>query len=310
MKKNKKKVKKSEHVILDEIIRHNGEGQVADEQAFRPSYAASRQEREWILSYLGPFYDEQMITDVIARVKGGKEANVYCCKAFAGLGVELVAAKIYRPRMFRALRNDALYREGRSVIDASGKSVNNEKMLHAVRKGSSFGKSLSHVSWLGHEYRTLGILHAAGADVPKPYGSHDNTILMTYLGEASEAAPTLNEVHLSTRVEAKRLYERLMHNVEIMLANQCIHGDLSAYNVLYWQGEFLIIDFPQAINPRNNRSAFPILKRDLTRLCQYFEPYGIHSNPGALARQLWNKHGYGELWLADSTDWEDAAAAE
>jgi RIO kinase 1 len=308
-KKKKKMVKKSEHVVLDEMIRHSGSELVADEQAFRPTFTSSHQEREWILSYLGPFYDEQMITDVIARVKGGKEANVYCCTAFPGLGVDLVAAKVYRPRMFRSLRNDALYREGRGVIDDEGKKVRNEKILHAVHKGSAYGKELAHTSWLGHEYHALEVLHAAGADVPRPYACHDNTILMDYLGEASTAAPTLNEVHLPNRAEAKNLYERLLHNVEIMLAKQYIHGDLSAYNVLYWQGEFLIIDFPQAVNPTDNRSAFNILKRDLARLGQYFERYGIHSNPEALANQLWNKYGYGSLWAADHTDWEDKNGA-
>jgi RIO kinase 1 len=302
---SKLKKKKSEHAVLDEIIQHSGAQQVADEQAFRPTFTSSRHEREWILSFIGPFYVEQMISDVIARVKGGKEANVYCCTAFPGLGVELVAAKVYRPRMFRSLRNDALYREGRSVLDNDGKNVLTDKDLHAVQRGSSYGKKLSHTSWLGHEYHTLEILHGAGADVPKPFAVRNNTILMEYLGEAYTAAPTLNEVHLATKVEAKRLYERLLHNVEIMLANQRIHGDLSAYNVLYWQGEFRIIDFPQAVNPADNRSAFSILQRDLTRLCQYFERYGIHSRPEALAHRMWSKHGYGDLWAPDLTDWED-----
>ena len=60
---------------------------------------------------------------------------------------------------------------------------------------------------------------------------------------------------------------------------------------------------------RSNRSAFNILKRDLTRLCQYFDSYGIHSNPAALASQLWNKHGYAGLW-EDKTDWEDTGSVE
>jgi RIO kinase 1 len=304
----KKKKKKSEHVLVDERITYASVQAVADEVAFRPTFSASRHERAWILDFLGPFYTEQMITDVISRVKGGKEANVYCCAAFPGLGVEYVAAKIYRPRMFRSLRNDALYREGRKLIDNDGKAVKDERALYAVRRGSSYGKDLSHTSWLGHEYSTLQTLYAAGANVPKPYATRDNTILMEYLGEAYTAAPTLNEVYLESKVEARRLYERLLANVEIMLSCQRIHGDLSAYNVLYWEGEFRIIDFPQAIDPRDNRSAFNILKRDLTRLCQYFERYGIHSRPDTLARQLWNKHGYGDFWVPDDTDWDDQGA--
>jgi RIO kinase 1 len=303
--KKHKQVKKSEHVVLDELARHNHSDQPGDDGAFRPSYTASRQEREWILSYLGTFYDQQIITDVIARVKGGKEANVYCCTAFPGMGVELVAAKIYRPRMFRTLRNDALYREGRRVIDDSGKEVKNDRELHAIRKGSAYGRELSHTSWLGHEYHMLEVLSAAGANVPRPYASQENSILMDYLGEAYNPAPTLNEVRLSGQAEVRRLFDGLLHNVEIMLANQCIHGDLSAYNVLYWEGNFMIIDFPQAVKPDQNRSAFNIFRRDLTRLCQYFSTYGVQVNPGGLASRLWEKYGYGRLWAPDDTDWED-----
>ena len=36
----------------------------------------SKHERAWILNYLGKFYEEQLITDVLRRVKGGKEATV------------------------------------------------------------------------------------------------------------------------------------------------------------------------------------------------------------------------------------------
>ncbi len=300
-----KKIKRSETALTDEKIAYAGEAAVADEQAFTPTFTSSRHEREWILTYLGGFFNEQVISDVLSRVKGGKEANVYCCQAFPGLGVELLAAKIYRPRMLRNLRNDALYREGRKVIDEAGKEVRNDRQLHAISKGTTFGKELSHLSWLGHEYQALELLHKAGADVPRPYASGPNTILMEYLGEVYNPAPTLNRVYLPSRAEARRVYQRLLHNVEIMLSCGRVHGDLSAYNVLYWEGEFRIIDFPQAIDPHDNRSAFPIFRRDLVRLCEYFERYGIHSHPDALARQLWQKYGLGRIWDADYTDWED-----
>ena len=51
------------------------------EGGFKPSFHASRHEREWILTYLGPFYNDHVIIDVLRQVKGGKEATVYCCRA-------------------------------------------------------------------------------------------------------------------------------------------------------------------------------------------------------------------------------------
>ena len=49
--------------------------------------------------------------------------------------------------------------------------------------------------------------------------------------------------------EAQALFERLLQNLEIMLGCQRVHADLSAYNVLYWEGQLKIIDFPQAVDP-------------------------------------------------------------
>jgi RIO kinase 1 len=77
---------------------------------FHPTLLASRRDAPWILSSLEPFYKQQLITDVLHEAHSGKEATVYCCKAHTSTGVEYLAAKVYRPRMFRSLRNDAIYR--------------------------------------------------------------------------------------------------------------------------------------------------------------------------------------------------------
>nr|MBI2905801.1 hypothetical protein [Chloroflexota bacterium] len=256
---------------------------------FNPTFSASRHEHEWIVNYLGPFYDDHQITDVLRLVKGGKEANVYCCAAHPALGAELLAAKVYRPRMFRNLRNDALYRRGREILDTEGKAVRDPKALVAAAKKTSFGQELLHTSWLAHEGNTLRLLVEAGADVPRIFARGENAILMTYLGDRDSPAPTLNHVTLPPR-RARPLFDRLLHNVELMLAHRKVHGDLSAYNVLYWEGDICIIDFPQAIDPFTNPAAFGIFRRDVTRLCEYFDKYGISANAGQLARTLWDKH--------------------
>ncbi len=288
--RKKRPPKRSEHALLDEIVAYSGAGQVDLGDIFRPTFSGSRHEREWILNYLGPFYDTKKIADVLRRVKGGKEANVYCCAAHPNTGLALLAAKVYRPRMFRNLRNDAQYRQGRAILDEDGKEVRDERYLLAVRKGTTRGKAFQHVSWLEHEFVTMQLLHAAGADVPLPLVSGSNTILMEYLGTADAAAPALNEVTLP-RGRARGLFDRLIWNVELMLANRRIHGDLSAYNVLYWDGEFKIIDFPQAIDPWVNPDARAILGRDVQRLCQYFLRYNVRANPQAIAADLWSRYG-------------------
>ncbi|MBI5877382.1 MAG: hypothetical protein HZB53_07010 [Chloroflexi bacterium] len=252
------------------------------------TFKAARFEETWLIGYLKTFYDDQLITDVLHEVKGGKEATVYCCRAHPRTGADLLAVKVYRPRKLRNLRNDAQYREGRKVLDDAGKEVLATREQRAMAKKTRFGQELRHGSWLGHEYETLRRLHAAGADVPRPVAQSDNAILMEYVGAESDPAPALHQVRLGPD-EARPLFRRIMRNIGTMLACERIHGDLSAYNVLYWGGDLRIIDFPQAVNPYENPSAYTLLARDVTRICQYFARYGIQADAPSLARKLWTE---------------------
>lgn len=262
--------------------------QVDGDEPFTPSYAASHNEGLMLQQALTHFYRERIISDVLAPVKGGKEATVYCCRAHKATGLDLVAAKIYRPRAFRSLRNDAPYKEGREMLDQDGKPIRDARRFRALQKKTRFGMEVSIGSWIEHEYATLTTLYAAGADVPRPLGRAGTTILMEYLGEVRRPAPNLTGVSLSQRV-AHALFDRLVQNVEIMLAHNRVHADLSAYNVLYWQQRGVIIDFPQAVMALTNAGAYSFLLRDLTRLCQHFSRYGVRADPEALAKDLWTR---------------------
>ena len=262
--------------------------QLDGEETFEPSYAASHNERLMLQQALAHFYQERIISDVLAPVKGGKEATVYCCRADPTTGLDLIAAKIYRPRAFRSLRNDAVYKEGREALDQEGKAIRDTRRHRALVNKTRYGKEVDIGSWIEHEYATLATLFAAGADVPQPLGRAGTTILMEYVGELRRPAPNLMGVTLG-RGQARALFDRLLHNVEIMLAHNRVHADLSAYNVLYWQHRGVIIDFPQAVLALTNGGAYSFLLRDLTRLCQHFSRYGILANPEALARDLWTR---------------------
>ena len=258
---------------------------------FNFSYHASRYERPWIVSSLGDFYENRWIDDVLRLLKGGKEASVYQCVADPSTGAgRYLAAKVYRPRMFRNLKNDHLYREGRADLDDNGNVILDGGMQHAMHKRSAYGKQLSHTSWIEHEYQMLQLLDAAGVDVPRPYARGNNAILMEYIGDPLAPAPTLNGVELDLD-EAPLLFERVLRNVAVMLEHGRIHGDLSAYNILYWEGGIWLIDFPQAINPDENRNAYHIFERDITRICEYFARQGVACTPRRLAAELWTSSG-------------------
>ena len=105
----------------------------------------------------------------------------------------MIAAKVYRPRMFRAMRNDAMYREGRLKLGPDGKTVLDRRSLLAIRKKTRHGRRLAAVSWLQHEYETMQAFHRAGAHVVEPIAVANNAILMEYVGDAGFGAP----IHIS-----------------------------------------------------------------------------------------------------------------
>lgn len=268
------------------------------EQDFIPTYAAAldplHHERQWVIDSVGGFYRDNLITDVTRLVKGGKEANVYCCPASPETGVKLIAAKLYRPRMLRHLRNDALYREGRLTRDKDGKQIRGSREARAMLKKTKFGKHLGIMNWIMHEYLVQNELFEAGADVPKPIAQRGNTILMDYVGDEWGPAPTLSEISLPTE-EAQPLFERVIDNVRLMLSHHYIHGDLSAYNILYWEGEIEVIDFPQMVDARKNQNAVALLERDIGRVCEYFDRFGVETNAASLSFEIWDQYYNGLL---------------
>jgi RIO kinase 1 len=260
-------------------------------KTFSFTYKAARFEESWLLDSLGYFYEQKWISDVLFKIKAGKEASVYLCRAGEQVSTPLVAAKVYRPRMLRNLRDDHLYREGRTDLDEDGHELHDDGSIHAILTRSHYGEQIRHQSWIAHEFETMKVLSGAGADVPRPYEMAHNAILMGYLGDLTMPAPALNEVVLD-RDEAGHIFSRLMHNLDILLTHGLVHGDLSAYNVLYWEGDIFLIDFPQVVSPENNRNAFTIFQRDITRLCEYFINQGLPLDPMRISADCWISHGY------------------
>jgi len=292
--KRKKKQNHTPKKTQEEIV-----NELADEAGvaggFEMTYSPGdndHHENQWLQESLISFFYQDLLTDVLSVVKGGKEASVYLCQAHESTKKAWLAAKVYRPRMFRNLRNDGMYREGRAAIDASGKEVNAKdwRALKAMNTGNQRGQAMSHTSWLMYENKTLRDLYEAGAAVPEPHGVSENAILMDYIGDEYGPAPTLSEVSISPE-EVEPLFKEVMRNINIMLQHGIIHGDLSAYNILYWDGKIVLIDFPQVVNIQNNRHARKILARDIERVCEYFQNLGLQVDEKEVADQLWKAYG-------------------
>lgn len=257
---------------------------------FVPTYARQldphHYERQWVIDSVAPFYHDNVITDVTRRVKAGKEANVYCCTGNPATGLPLLAAKLYRPRILRTLKNDAIYKAGRMLRGEDGKLLKGRREKLALRQKSRFGRQVDSAWWIGNEFRAQQTLFDAGADVPQPVAHAGNTILMAYIGDEDLPAPPLSDVTLKA-AEAQTFFDLAMENVALMLDNHVVHGDLSAYNILMWQDAIQIIDFPQIVDARLNPYAFTLLVRDITRLVDYFGRFGVEADPLRLADDLW-----------------------
>ena len=62
-----------------------------------------------------------------------------------------------------------------------------------------------------------------------------------------------------------------------------VHGDLSTYNLLWWQGRVVLIDFPQAMD-RSQPGAREVLGQDAASLVLSFRKLGIEADADDLLR--------------------------
>lgn len=234
------------------------------------------------------FLDEGLIQRVIRPIKSGKEASVHLCRANPRTtGVELAALKVFHPLDRRDFRDDALYRDGEWIKE--------RRIRVALAKKTTFGREVQGGIWVSREWETLRLLFDAGAPVPRPIEWTGDAILMSYVGDEEDAAPQLHRHRPRDRREAEELLEQCLRAVELMLFLDVVHGDLSPFNVLVWDGRIWVIDFPQAVDPKKNRHASSFLARDVERICRHFERLGVARDPAAIAGDLWTAWTFADL---------------
>jgi RIO kinase 1 len=247
------------------------------------------------------FYLDGWITAVDSLVSSGKEGTVFCCQAGPHTGHDYLAVKIHRDRSTRSFRNDAMYLSGRPMgvalngstgLKSSG--MGDKRLERAVRKRSRTGVAAIQHSWINHEYNTMQVLFQAGARVPEPFAMSGQALVMTYVGDEHGPAPQLKQVHLELSA-ARRIFDTIMAEITLWLGCERIHGDLSPFNILLWNDEPVIIDFPQAVNPLENPDARFLLERDLRNVGIYFAPYGIALDPRRETDRIWDRFMQGTL---------------
>lgn len=226
-----------------------------------------------------------VIDEVAARLKSGKEADVYIVTQ----GGQYVAAKIYKERSQRNFKNNAGYKEGRMV--------RNSRTQRAMDKGSRFGQAASEEEWKATESEALSKLFAAGVRVPAPVMFYEGVLLMELVVDAEgQPAPRLVDATFSNAEAAEDYYRDLRQQAVRMLCCDIIHGDLSAYNILLGAHGPTIIDFPQIVSAAANSRAEFFFTRDLENLRLFFSGFapGLKGRTGDAA-EIWKAYVRREL---------------
>jgi RIO kinase 1 len=127
------------------------------------------------------------------------------------------------------------------------------------------------------EFTILQKAYRGGVPVPTPAKRVDNMFTMRFLGYETKA-PLLKDVVLA---EPAKVARQAIALVENLLDTHIVHGDLSEYNLLFWDGALFVIDFPQAVDFSSKmdrhvqaEKAKPLMLRDLKNLENYFARYG------------------------------------
>lgn len=191
------------------------------------------------------------------EVKSGKEATLFV----VGWSGRELALKVYIDPNLRSFQATGEY--------TSGKYQRNPSERRSSFRKSRFGKDLLHRSWVRREFFLLEKARERGIPVPEVYECTNNSVLMEFIGDAGNSAPRLIDAELS-KDRAEQALESLLKTVRMFLDLGMVHGDLSEYNILYWNETPYVIDLPQAIDIRENPNVKQFLRRDLDNLIRFF----------------------------------------
>lgn len=192
----------------------------------------------------------------------GKEANIFR----AMVGEKELALKIYR-------------------ISTSNFNAMQDYLHGDPRFSSVKGTKRAIVSaWTRKEFRNLSRAEEVGIAVPHPIAMKENILVMDLIGEGDRVAPPLKDVELEPE-EARAIYDRIVEYISLLYNRaQLVHADLSEFNILYHQGEPVIIDMGQSVT-LDHPQARRFLERDIANVVHYFQKkYGL-----GLSEEIWTK---------------------
>lgn len=190
----------------------------------------------------------------------GKEGNVFHATTRDGRA----ALKIYRV-------NTATFRSLSEYIvgDPRFKKV-----------GRSFREMIT--VWAQKEFKNLTRMREAGARVPRAGTVHANCLVMEYVGDETAPAPVIRTVQLE---DAPAVFDDVVASMRAIRKAELVHGDLSEYNMLWWDGHPWIIDCAQGVTLDHPLSE-EWFARDCTNVARYFSRLGIDTDADRLGQAI------------------------
>ena len=211
-------------------------------------------------------------------------------KTISGVFDEKTRMALYRLLNKKQIQIQSLIKEGKESVVFSGLTQEKEWVAIKVYRTAvidfkkiskyllgdpRFGK-ISRArrnfiyTWCRREYKNLQVAFRAGVNCPEPIASSENVLIMTFIGEKGSSSPRLMDVRLENPEEN---YKMVIKNMKKLCKSGLIHGDLSAYNILF-KGGPVFIDFSHSTPPRNP-IAPELLNRDIKNINSYFTKLDI-----------------------------------
>ncbi|XP_059657399.1 uncharacterized protein LOC132303962 isoform X2 [Cornus florida] len=193
--------------------------------------------------------------DINGCISTGKEANVY--HATKSDGQEL-AIKVYKTSVLvfkdrdRYVQGDYRFRYGYC-------KHNPRKMVK---------------TWAEKEMRNLMRLKTAGIRCPTPLILRLHVLVMEFIGTSGWAAPRLKDAALSLDKLREGYVEMIMAMRTLYQKCKLVHGDLSEYNILYFEGHLYIIDVSQSVD-LDHPHALDFLREDCVHVSDFFKRHGV-----------------------------------
>lgn len=196
------------------------------------------------------------LTQIDGCLSTGKEANVYYAR---GEGDREYAVKIFKTSIL--------------VFKDRDKYVSGEyRFRHGYCKSNP--RKMVKV-WAEKEMRNLKRLRAAGICCPEAHLLKSHVLVMDFLGRNGWCAPRLKDAEL-TIDQSFDAYKSVVLDMRRML-HECnlVHGDLSEYNLLWYEGKVAVIDVSQSVE-QSHPLALDFLRKDCSNVTDFFGRKGLH----------------------------------